>query len=42
MIKKLFKKYLLNILLSDAEIRRLLKQIVLTNASIGDKNDLDM
>ena len=40
MIKKLFKKYLLNILLSDAEIRRLLKQIVLTN--IGDKNDLDM
>jgi hypothetical protein len=40
MIKKLFKKYLLQILLSDDEIRRLLKQIVLTN--IGDKNDLDM
>ena len=40
MIKKLFKKYLLQILLSDEEIRRLLKQIVLTN--IGDKNDLDM
>ena len=40
MIKKLFKKYLLNILLSDAEIRRLLKQIVLTN--VGVKNDLDM
>jgi len=40
MIKKLFKKYLLHILLADEEIRRLLKQIVLTN--IGDKNDLDM
>ena len=41
MIKKLFKKYLLKILLSDDEIRRLLKQIVLTNIQ-GDKNDLDM
>ena len=42
MIKKLFRKYLIYILMSDDEIRRLLKQIVLTNASIGDKNDLDM
>tara|TARA_R100000656_G_scaffold102169_1_gene74366 strand:+ start:552 stop:674 length:123 start_codon:yes stop_codon:yes gene_type:complete len=40
MIKKLFRKYLVYILLSDEEIRRLLKQIVLTN--IGDNNDLDM
>ena len=40
MIKKLFRKYLIYILLSDEEIRRLLKQIVLTN--IGDKNELDM
>ena len=40
MIKKLFRKYLIYILTSDDEIRRLLKQIVLTN--IGDKNDLDM
>ena len=40
MIKKLFRKYLIYILMSDDEIRRLLKQIVLTN--IGDKNDLDM
>tara|TARA_R100001530_G_C4184688_1_gene120402 strand:+ start:375 stop:497 length:123 start_codon:yes stop_codon:yes gene_type:complete len=40
MIKKLFRKYLIYILLSDEEIRRLLKQIVLTN--IGDNNDLDM
>ena len=40
MIKKLFKKYLLHILMSDKDIRRLLKQIVLTN--IGDNNDLDM
>ena len=34
MIRKLFKKYLVQILLSDIEIRRLLKKIVLTN--IGD------
>ena len=34
MIRKLFKKYLVQILLSDRDIRRLLKQIVLTN--IGD------
>ena len=40
MIKKLFRKYLIYILRYDDEIRRLLKQIVLTN--IGDKNDLDM
>lgn len=40
MVKKLFKKYLLYVLMSDKDIRRLLKQIVLTN--IGDKNDLDM
>ena len=31
MIRRLFKKYLLQILLSDRDIRRLLKQIVLTN-----------
>ena len=31
MIRRLFRKYLLQILLSDIEIRRLLKQIVLTN-----------
>ena len=41
MIKKLFRKYLIYILRSDDEIRRLLKQIVLTNIQ-GDKNDLDM
>ena len=40
MIKKLFRKYLIYILMSDDEIRRLLKQIVLTN--IGEKNELDM
>ena len=41
MIKKLFRKYLIYILMCDDEIRRLLKQIVLTNIQ-GDKNDLDM
>ena len=34
MIRKLFRKYLIRLLLSDIEIRRLLKKIVLTN--IGD------
>jgi hypothetical protein len=34
MIRKLFRKYLLQILMSDSEVRRLLKKIVLTN--IGD------
>ena len=36
MIRKLFKKYLLQILLSDKEVRRLLRQVVLTN--IGDND----
>ncbi len=36
MIRKLFRKYLLQILLSDNEVRRLLRQIVLTN--IGDND----
>jgi len=40
MIKKLFRKYLIYILISDNEIRQLLKKIVLTN--VGVKNDLDM
>ena len=31
MIRILFKKYLINLLLSDRELRRLLKEIVLTN-----------
>ena len=31
MIKRLFKKYLIKLLLSDKEVRRLLKEIVLTN-----------
>ena len=31
MIRILFRKYLLQILLSDKEIRRLLREIVLTN-----------
>ena len=34
MIRRLFRKYLINLLLSDSEVRRLLKKIVLTN--IGD------
>ena len=34
MIRKLFRKYLIRLLLSDSEVRRLLRQIVLTN--IGD------
>ena len=34
MIRKLFRKYLIRLLLSDSEVRRLLKRIVLTN--IGD------
>ena len=34
MIRRLFRKYLLQILMSDSEVRRLLKKIVLTN--IGD------
>ena len=34
MIRKLFRKYLIRLLLSDIEVRRLLKKIVLTN--IGD------
>jgi len=34
MIRKLFRKYLIRLLLSDMEVRRLLKRIVLTN--IGD------
>jgi len=36
MIRKLFRKYLLQILLSDNEVRRLLKQIVLTNIGAND------
>ena len=36
MIRRLFRKYLLQILLSDKEIRRLIRQIVLTN--IGNDN----
>ena len=31
MIRRLFKKYLLQILLSDKEVRRLLREIVLTS-----------
>ncbi len=31
MIRRLFKKYLLQILLSDEDIRRLLREIVLTS-----------
>ena len=34
MIRKLFRKYLIRLLLSDSEVRWLLKKIVLTN--IGD------
>jgi len=36
MIRKLFRKYLIRLLLSDRELRRLLKEIVLTN--IGNDN----
>ena len=36
MIRRLFRKYLLQILLSDQDIRRLLKQIVLTNIGEDD------
>ena len=36
MIRILFKKYLIKLLLSDSEVRRLLRQIVLTN--IGNDN----
>jgi len=36
MIRKLFRKYLLQILMSDIEIRRLVRQIVLTNIGNDD------
>ena len=36
MIRKLFRKYLLKILMSDTEIRRLVRQIVLTNIGNDD------
>ena len=36
MIKRLFRKYLINLLLSDKKIRRLLKEIVLTNIEKHD------
>jgi len=36
MIRKLFRKYLLQILMSDTEIRRLVRQIVLTNIGNDD------
>ena len=36
MIRRLFRKYLIRLLLSDMEVRRLLRQIVLTN--IGNDN----
>ena len=36
MIKRLFRKYLINLLLSDRQIRRLLKEIVLTNIEKHD------
>ena len=36
MVRRLFRKYLIRLLLSDQELRRLLKEIVLTN--IGDDN----
>ena len=36
MIRKLFRKYLIRLLLSDMEVRRLLKKIVLTNIGDGD------
>ena len=36
MIRKLFRKYLLQILLSDKEIRQLIRQIVLTNIGNDD------
>ncbi len=38
MIRKLFKKYLLQLLLSDQEVRRALRQIVLTNIGDNDGN----
>jgi hypothetical protein len=31
MIKRLFKKYLIKLLLSDKEVRRLLREVVLTS-----------
>jgi len=31
MVRRLFRKYLIRLLLSDMEVRRLLKEIVLTN-----------
>jgi len=37
MIRKLFKKYLLHILLSDKEVRRILRQVVLTSIGENDK-----
>jgi len=36
MIRKLFRKYLLQILMSDTEIRRIVRQIVLTNIGNDD------
>ena len=36
MIKRLFRKYLINLLLSDVKLRRLLKEIVLTNIEKHD------
>lgn len=36
MIKRLFRKYLINLLLSDVKLRRLIKEIVLTNIEKHD------
>ena len=36
MIRKFFRKYLLQILMSDTEIRRIVRQIVLTNIGNDD------
>ena len=36
MIRILFKKYLIKLLLFDSEVRRLLRQIVLTNIGNDD------
>jgi hypothetical protein len=36
MIKRLFRRYLINLLLSDVKLRRLIKEIALTNIEKHD------
>ena len=39
MIKRIFKKYLIHLLINDPQVRRILKWIVLTNITPKKKNE---